>query len=358
LCYVSAMHEVPVSIAITNWNGRLYLEDCIQAALDQTYRPDEVILVDNNSDDDGVDFVRERFPEVRIVQLETNDGPSPARNAGLEAARNELVFSIDNDAMLHPECLATLMANLEDDIVIVHPRSVFDGERSRIHYDGASMHYVGMMTLHHFYADLATATTEPSDIDAAISVALLLRRSVVLDCDGYDAAHFILFEDHDLSYRVRSRGFRIRHVPNAIVHHREGTAGISFRKKGSYSGRRVFLHSRNHWIVILKNHGWRAILLGSPGLFLYELSYLFFATKNGCLGAWIRGKFDLVKMLPAIWQKRRKVQNHRRVSDAKLLGCDNLTISPLIERKGLVGRAQVILDKLLRIWWKLVGWMA
>ncbi len=350
------MHEAAVTIAITNWNGRRYLEDCIQAALGQTHTPDEIVLVDNNSDDDSVVFVEERFPTVKIVVLPTNDGPSPARNAGLKEARNELVLSIDNDAMLHPDCLEQLLGHLDDeDVVIVHPRSVFDGERDRVHYDGASMHYVGMMTLHNFYGNLKDASNEIRDIDAAISVALLLKRTPILACGAYDPAHFILFEDHDLSYRVRSGGYRIRHVPSAIVFHREGTAGISFRESGSYSKRRVFLHSRNRWIVILKNHGARAIILGSPGLFLYELAYLFFAAKNGCLGAWVHGKFDLIKMLPQIIRKRRPIQRNRKVGDAQLLGAGALTISPLIKREGLVARAQVVLDCLLRLWWKIVG---
>ena len=348
------MHEESVTIAITNWNGRHYLNDCIEAALNQSYPADEIILVDNNSDDDSVPFVRESFPQVKIVVLESNDGPCPARNAGLTEARNNLVLSIDNDAMLHPQCLELLLAQMEENVAIVHPRSLFDGERNRVHYDGASMHYVGMMTLHNFYGPLSEARKEVADIDAAISVALLLRADLILECGAYDPAHFILFEDHDLSYRVRSRGQRIVHVPQALVFHREGTEGISFREKGSYSKRRVFLHSRNRWIGILKNHGWRAILLGSPGLALYELAYFFFAAKSGCAGSWLQGKWALVKMLPAILRKRSAIQRARKVRDKVLLGSDHLTISPLIERKGLIGMAQTVLDKLLGAWWFLV----
>ena len=342
------MQEIPVSVTITNWNGEHYLEDCIRAVLDQSYPAAEVILVDNNSDDDSVPLVKRLFPEVRIVVLQKNEGPSPARNAGLKEARHDWVLSIDNDAILDRDCLARLVRGVEEGVAVVHPRSLMDQERDRVHYDGASMHFVGMMTLHNFYGPLKDAHQEPRDLDAAISVALLLQRNTVLDCGAYDAAHFILFEDHDLSYRIRSRGWRIRHMPDALVFHREGTAGISFRDRGKYTPRRVFLHSRNRWIVILKNHSWRAILLGLPGLFLYEGAYLFFATKNGSLGAWLRGKGALVKLLPHIMKERRIVQKARTVRDRDLLGAAPLTISPLIERRGFTARAQGMLDSLLR----------
>ncbi|MCB9831259.1 MAG: glycosyltransferase family 2 protein [Planctomycetes bacterium] len=348
------MDDRRVSIAVTNWNGRRYLEDCIAAALAQTVPPAEVILVDNASDDDGVAFVRARFPEVRIVELPENLGPCPARNAGLAAARHRLVLSIDNDAMLAPDCLERLLAEFGPGIAVVQPRSVFDAEPDHIHYDGAAFHYVGMMTLRNFYAPVAEADSASLDVDAAISVALLMDRDLVLEAGGYDPAHFILFEDHDLSYRLRLRGWRIRHVPGALVRHREGTAGISFRDRGSYSGRRVLFHSRNRWIGIVKNHGWRAILLGAPGLLLYETAYLFFALKNRCLGSWLRGKWDLLRLLPRLLAARRVIQRARKVRDRDLLGAAPLTISPLIERKGLVMRAQAVMERLLSLWWRLV----
>jgi GT2 family glycosyltransferase len=349
-----AMPQDQVTVAITNWNGKHYLEACIDAVLAQTVTPREVILVDNASDDGSVEWVRSRYPAVRVLSLPRNDGPCPARNAGLEASTTEAVLSIDNDAILAPDCLERLLPHLRDDVAIVQPRAVFDADRARVHYDGADMHYVGMMTLHHFYAPVAEAGSKPCDVDACIAVALLLDKQKVLEVGAYDPAHFILFEDHDLSYRVRSRGYRIVREPAALVYHKEGTAGISFRKVRTYAPRRVFLHSRNRWLVILKCHGLRAIILSLPAFFVYDMAYLFFALKNRSLGAYFAGKWDLLRRLPAVWRERARVQKRRRVSDRVLLTADPLTISPLIERQGAVARLQEAMETFLRIWWKLV----
>lgn len=351
------MQGSDVTVTVTNWNGRHYLDGCLESIFAQTVQPAEVVLVDNASDDGSVEHVTEHWPAVRIVSLPTNEGPCPARNAGLEAANTPLVFSVDNDALLAPDCLERLLPHLRDDVVIVHPRSVFDSEPDRVHYDGADMHFVGMMTLHNFYGALEDAVKEPHDLDAAISVALLMDREKSLAAGGYDPAHFILFEDHDLSYRIRARGGRIVLEPGAIVRHKEGTAGISFREKGSYSRRRVFLHSRNRWIVLIKCHGWRALLLGLPGIALYELAYLFFAVRDGGFGAWMRGKIEVLQLLPKLLGQRREIQKSRVVPDRELLKARPLTVSPLIKRGGLVRKLQSSLDLFFRAWWRLVGWM-
>ena len=141
------------------------------------------------------------------------------------------------------------------------------------------------------------------------------------------------------------------HAPKALLLHREGTEGISFREAGQYSAHRVFLHSRNRWIVLTKCASASTLILGSPGIFLYECAYFFFALKNGSGIAWFRGKFAWMAMLPGLWSDRRNIQKSRRVSDRQLLGADPLTVSPLIKRTGLVPKLQRILDRLLAAFW-------
>ncbi len=344
------MSSEEVTATITNWNGRQYLEGCIGSLLAQTRVPSRIILVDNASTDGSVEFVRERFPSVEILELPVNGGPCPARNAGLEAADTTWVLQVDNDVHLASDCLERLLAHREKECAILQPRALFDGERDRIHYDGGHFHYVGMMTLVNFYTPLRDAGDRPRDIDAAISFALLLHREKVLEAGGYDPAHFILFEDHDLSLRVRQRGHVVRHVPDAIAYHREGTAGISFRTEQAYSPRRVLFHSRNRWFVLLKCHSWRSLLLGVPGFLAYEAAYLAFALRKGHGGAWCLGKWQLLRALPRLLRQRRVVQRARRVRDRDLLRADPLTVSPLIRP----GRALRALSRFLTVWWRLV----
>ena len=353
-CYLARM-STEVTVVIINWNGRRYLEGCLRSIAAQTVTPRRVILVDNASDDDSVTWTRANHPDVDILVRDHNDGPCPARNDGLRAAETDWVLLVDNDIELPPTTLETLLPHRADDVAVVHPRAVFADDPSRIHYDGGEMHFVGIMTLHHFFGAVDEADDTVRDIDAAISMALLVDRRKLLDVGGFDPRHFILFEDHDLSYRLRARGHRIVREPKAIVRHREGTAGLSFRDGDGYAADRVRLHSRNRWIVLLKCHGWRALILGLPGLAMYEAAYLFFALRNRSLGAWCRGKVDVVKLLPGLIRDRRDVQRRRRVRDRELLHARPLTVSPLIRRRGLVARLERLMDGMLRVWWHLVG---
>ncbi len=340
-----------VTVTITNWNGQHYLQPCIAAVQTQTVTPARVIVVDNASTDGSVEYLVDQHPDVEVLQLDSNDGPSAARNAGLEAAQTRYVLSIDNDAMLEPNCLEELLKGLADDVAIVQPRALFDADPTLIHYDGADMHYAGIMTLRNFYRPVSEASDKYSDLGAAISVALLLDRDKCLEVGAYDKRHFILFEDHDFSYRVRMRGYRIIHAPKARLLHREGTAGISFREKGQYTPQRVFLHSRNRWIVLTKCAAASTLVLGLPGILLYEGAYFFFALKNGSTLAWISGKLAWLKLLPELWAERRVIQKSRRVSDRQLLTADPLTVSPLIERKGMIPKLQRGLDRVLSALW-------
>lgn len=341
-----------VTATVCNWNGRAYLGDCLRALLAQTQPPSRIVVYDNASTDGSPELVRAEFPAVELVAMGSNLGPAAPRNRGLAEATTEWVLQVDADAILAPDCLERLLADAQaSGAAVVMPRALFDGERERIHYDGGWFHYVGVMTLDRFFAP-RPATPEPAqDIDAVISMALLMRRAAVAPTGGYDPGYFILFEDHDLSYRLRARGLKLRRVPAAIVYHREGTAGVSYREGPSYPERRAFLHSRNRWRLLLRNHSTAALLLGLPGIVAYELLWIAFAATKGLLGAWWRGKRELLAELPALFRQRRELAAARVVGDAVLLQARPLTHAPMV-RRGLAARvAEPALDLFLRGWW-------
>lgn len=345
-----------VTATVCNWNGRAYLGDCLRALRAQTRPPARIVVYDNASSDGSGELVRAQFPEVELVQMGENLGPCAPRNRGLEEARTEFVLQVDSDAILAPDCLERLHAEaLASGAAVVMPRALFDGDRGRVHYDGGSLHYVGVMTLRNFFAPLSEAGGEaPLDVDAVISMALLHRRARTLAAGGYDPGYFILFEDHDLSYRLRARGERLRLAPAAIVLHREGTAGLSYREGPAYPERRAYLHSRNRWRLLLRNHSAAALWLGLPGILAYEVLWIGFALARGLLGAWLRGKADLLAQLSSLRAQRREIQRARVVGDRVLLGARPLTHAPMV-RRGAVGRlAERGLDLSLRAWWRLV----
>jgi GT2 family glycosyltransferase len=343
-----------VSAVVCNYNGGATLADCVRSVLAQ--EPDEVIVVDDASTDGSVALLRADFPAVEVLVLARNRGPCAARNAGMRAARSRWVLAVDNDALLEPGVLAKLRAALEarPEVCLAQARSVLHDEPSRVHYDGGGFHYLGLIALRNFYVPLAEADGHGVvEADALVAICALLDRDVVLARGGYDEGLFYLAEDLDLSLRLKLAGERLVSVEDALVRHRGGTAGLSFRG-GGYPAKRVFLHARNRRTILVKCYRVRTLLLILPAFALYELAWVAFALKNGELGAQIRGRLAFLRSLPSVLRARAAVQAQRRRNDHEVLVGGPLVLSPsLVARRPARALARA-LDACLAAWWRLV----
>ena len=347
----------PITATVCTFNAEQDLQDCLQSLLDQRPTPfDEIMVVDNASTDGTVELVEREFPTVRLIKLETNAGPCPARNVGLKEARNRYVFQVDSDVVVLPDCVERLRREMErdDDLAVVFPRGLDAGDLGTVHYDGGSHHYAGVMALRHFYCPVEECASTAEDVDAFVSLAALVDRDKLLEVGGYDPAFFILFEDADLSYRLRAWGYKIRSLPDAVVHHRAGTAGISFRGGNVYPARRLFLHSRNRWMVILKCYRLRTLILSMPGVLLLGVAYVLFAWTQGALLEYLKAKRSLIAHFPHFCRERKRLAAHRRIADRELLGAPDLTFSPKIERGRGGSMGERILTRILRAYWLLI----
>ncbi len=348
-----------VSAVVCNYNGEHYLEDCLRSIQAQV-GVDEILVVDDASTDGSVALVRSRFPDVRVIELDKNSGPCVARNAGMRAAQHRWILAVDNDAVLRPNVVIRLRTALEDrpDFMLAQPRSVMFDEPDRIHYDSGSFHYVGLLSLRNFYTPLEEAEGEGAvEVDALIGICVLMDREVVLMNGGYDEAFFYLSEDYELAYRLRMQGERFLSVEDAIVLHRGGTEGLSFRG-GGYPERRAFLHSRNRWRLLLKCYHARTLIVAAPGILLYELVWLAFMVKSGHLLPYLSGKRAFFGQLGDTLTKRSVLQARRRLPDRQLLVGGPLTFSPSLVESRFGANVQKTLNALLRTWWILVRWLA
>lgn len=346
-----------VTVVVCNYNGEEHLPRCLEAV--RGLRGDlvtEVIVVDNASTDRSLEVVAERFPEVRVVQVGRNGGPAVARNAGMREARTRWVMALDNDVVVAEDVLEKLVAAAEETgAAAVQPRSVFDEDPGRVHYDGGALHYVGLIALRNFYVPLSEAEGEGVvEVGCVISLALLVDREKLLAIGGYEERYFILFEDLDLSYRLRACGETLVIVEDAIVRHRAGTPGVSFRRGPSYPASRVFLHSRNRWLFLLGNCTARCLLLTAPALLLYELFALAFALASGHPWAWLKGKLELPRHVSALRAARRRLRDRRKLSDGDLFVGGPLTITPDAAGSRLRRGVSRALDAVLRAWWGIV----
>src|SRR5579862_2533646 len=105
------------SLVIPNWNGRDLLEKYLPAAIAalSDYPLNEIIVVDNGSEDGSAQFLRERFPQVRVLALERNLGFGGGSNAGFRAAKNDIVILLNTDMRVERDFLQPLLNGFNDD---------------------------------------------------------------------------------------------------------------------------------------------------------------------------------------------------------------------------------------------------
>jgi GT2 family glycosyltransferase len=345
-----------VSAVVVNWNGRQYLAACVDALLAQVPPPAEVLVVDNHSTDGSRELLAQRYPGVRVVDTGDNRGPCHARNVGIELARDELVLFVDNDVVLHAGALQSLLDCMAADprAAMVQARSLCGDDPSVVHYDGGDLHFLGTLVLRNWYRPRAEAVDPAGPVGAAIALCFLVKRSAYRSVGGFDENLFILYEDNEFSYKLRMRGHTVWVCPRALCTHLAGTVGLSVRGEGQYPGRRTFLHSRNRWYVLITCMRWRTFWLTVPAQLLYGVVYAAFGVRRGHLGDWLRGKWELLKMLPRAVRARRAAQAGRTVPDRELLVAAPVTLNPGLAEKGAAAALRRGLDRFFGLYWRCV----
>lgn len=346
------------SAVVTNWNGRHYLAECLDSLRSQEPGLEEILLVDNHSEDGSREFVEQHYPEVRILDTGYNAGPGYARNMGVQAARCERVLLIDNDVVMKPDCLASLNTTMSSHpgAAAVQARSVCADDPATVHYDATDIHYLGLLVLHNWFRPLADASTPSGGVGGLVALCFLVDRDRYLASGGFNADLFILFEDTDLAWRLRMAGHEIFLDPGAVVLHGGGTKNISMRGAGAeYPARRVFLHSRNRWLVLMTCMHWRSLLVLAPAQLAYGCVQFVFACVRLHPLAWVHGKLSLLFYLPRVWKWRRAAQAARCVPDRELLLDGPLTLNPGLADAGLAGRLKGAMNLGFSCYFRLLG---
>lgn len=228
-----------VSVVVPVHGKWEYTERCLRALSGTSGAvPFEVIVVDDASPDD----TRARLSAVtgvRVVPLDVNQGYVGACNAGIEAARGDLVVLLNNDTRVHPDWLVPLVDALEDPTIgLAGSRLVYpDGrlqEAGGIVFDDASGWNYGK-----FGDPEDPRYTYRRDVDYCSGASIMLRRSTLAELGGLDTRFApAYYDDTDLAFAVRALGLRVVYEPRSIVVHDEGVSHGTDESVGikSYQG--------------------------------------------------------------------------------------------------------------------------
>ena len=335
-----------ITIAVITYNGEHLLEECLSAIKSQDYPEYEIMIVDNNSTDRSVDLVREKFPEVRVLQMKENRGPNPARNVAILKSDTSYTLLVDDDAVLTPNCLRILMKAMKEcsDVGICHPRVALYDDRTRIQYDGTRIYYIGAAILKNSGASIQQASKKTIPVTAVSGVTMLVERDKALQIGLFDEDYFFGWTDTDFSFRMTISGFKCLNVPQTVVYHKMKKRGLC----------KAFYQIRNRWYFILKNYSSRTIFFLSPFLLVYELNLLLFLIMKRTLVEYFKANFAVIKNFGKLMKKRGKVQTLKKISDREVLCAGDFYMrEDLIEKKYLkLGRN--ILNRVFNLYWEAV----
>jgi len=274
----------------------------------QTLSPLEIIVVDNGSKDDSVEWIQSTFPNVHLIANDRNLGFAAANNQALYVARGEYIATLNNDAWATPTWLAELVRAAQSDpsVGMCASKMLFADRPYMINSTGINLDWAGIAWDRQGGELDDKQESEPVEVFGPCAGAALYRREMLEELGGFDEDFFAYLEDVDLAWRARLVGWRCLYVPNAVVyHHHSATAkeGSSFKN---------YLLGRNKIWLLAKNYPMPYLLKYLPIIVLYDLGTLPYSLV--VRGDWsaIKGRWAALRYIRKVWQKRRAIQANAR----------------------------------------------
>jgi len=222
-----------VSISLVNTNSRELLLDCLESLQGADA---EIVVLDNASEDGSAAAVRERFPEVRLIEQRQRAGFGANHNTVIRATSGHYVYVLNEDTTSDDWGLERMVAHLDANprIAALAPRLEYPDGRlqdSAWRFPSPAVAALGLLTLSRA-GIVQSGGRETRDVDWAMAAALVLRREALDEVGLFDEEFFIYSEETDLCLRLREAGWRTQYFPSVTVVHHESqfSAGIPERR--------------------------------------------------------------------------------------------------------------------------------
>ncbi len=335
------MNSPKVTIQIVSWNSQKYLGNCLQSLDAQTYRDFQILVVDNNSHDTTVKFLKANYPHVAVFQNNKNFGFAKANNQAIKLLSSPYVLLCNPDIVLEPDWLAKIMAEVEDEKNAQF--GSFGGKVLRLKMVNDELNEVMKTNVidscglecgrNRRFKEIGAGLTaeefdERKEVFGHSGALVLFKREALEEClievgkngvEYFDEDFFCYKEDIDLDWRLQLLGWKSLFLPSAIAYHVRSMGGsekkhwyeiLKNRQKQSPASR--YYSYRNHFLLLLKNetskdfwHNFWPILWQEIKKFFYVL---FLEPKN------FKALIEVIKLLPKTLKKRKIIRARQKVS--------------------------------------------
>lgn len=272
-----------IAIVILNYNGVEFLDEFLDSLVFNTSIPVRIIIADNASTDNSVEFIRDNYPDVEVYELSDNYGFSMGYNRVMKSLKGiEYVVFLNSDVEVTEGWLEPVIEYLENDpsVAIAQPKILSFNDKDYFEYAGAAGGYIDMLG-YPFCRGRIFDTIEKdhgqyndnAEVFWASGAAMVMKKKIFSELKGFDPDFFAHQEEIDLAWRVKRAGYKIMAIGNAQVYH-VGGGTLSY-----VNPRKAYLNFRNNLIMLLKNDSKSNIAWKFPARLLLDgiaaLKFLF-----------------------------------------------------------------------------------
>ncbi len=273
-----------IAIVILNWNGKTLLQKFLPSVIEHS-KEAEIVLADNASTDDSVDFVKTNFTSVKIIQNKENDGYAKGYNDALKRIDADVFCLLNSDVEVTKNWLAPIQTEFQNNLetAIVQPKILDYKNKTHFEYAGAAGGFIDKFGYPYCRGRIFTTIeqdlgqyNDTSEIFWASGACFFIRKNTFETLGGFDESFFAHMEEIDLCWRAFNLGLKTKYIGSSTVYH---VGGATLQ---SNNPQKTYLNFRNSLFTLVKNaHGnifilvfIRLVLDGIASLkFLFELKW-------------------------------------------------------------------------------------
>ncbi len=310
------MKPLKIAIVILNWNGEKLLSQFLPSVIKNSQvEGTEIIIADNGSTDNSINLLKEKFPEVTILQLDQNYGFARGYNEALKQIEAQYYILLNSDVEVTPGWIEPLIELMEDDpsIAAVQPKILSWTKKDEFEYAGAAGGFIDKLGFPFCRGRILNINEkdegqydEISNIFWATGACMAVRAGLFHKAGGFDSDFWAHMEEIDLCWRLKNMDYKIQYTPYSKVFHLGGGT-LSYDNP-----RKLFLNFRNSLYLLYKNLPRRKfykvmiVRMLLDGIAAFKL--LSEGNTKG-FGSVVKAHLAYYRELPVLRKKRKQLQS-------------------------------------------------
>lgn len=246
-----------VAVVILNWNGKNFLEKFLPSVVSYTTVNAQIVVADNNSTDDSLEFLRNNYPQITIVKNATNGGFAKGYNDALQHIKAEYYILLNSDVEVTPNWIEPVIQLMDSDtsIAACQPKIKAYHNKNYFEYAGAAGGFIDKYGYPFCRGRIFNTLEEDNgqynqsgEIFWATGACLFIRSECYHQMQGFDEDFFAHMEEIDLCWRLKNEGYKIMYCPQSTIYH---VGGGTLNKTNPH---KTYLNFRNSLYMLCKNH--------------------------------------------------------------------------------------------------------